>query len=93
VDCEWDPQKAVVNLKMHGVDFADAVGAFDGPLALTVADDSQVVSVTTFFSPALLLRQCGPPPLASSTSHSGSTSRSFENRQTSPRLNWRIGWD
>ena len=36
---EWDPLKATANLKKHKVDFADAVGVFDDPLAITVPDD------------------------------------------------------
>ena len=39
VDYEWDPQKASANLKKHKVDFADAVGEFEDPLAITVPDD------------------------------------------------------
>ena len=37
---EWDEAKAASNLKKHGVDFADAVGVFDDPLALSMPDDS-----------------------------------------------------
>jgi len=33
---QWDPAKARVNLRKHGVDFADAVGVFEDPLALTL---------------------------------------------------------
>ena len=33
---QWDPAKARGNLRKHGVDFADAVGAFEDPLALTL---------------------------------------------------------
>jgi uncharacterized DUF497 family protein len=35
---QWDPGKARTNLRKHGVDFADAVGAFEDPLALTLND-------------------------------------------------------
>jgi len=38
VDYQWDREKARVNLKKHGVDFADAVGVFEDPLALTIDD-------------------------------------------------------
>ena len=38
VDYQWDPDKARVNLKKHGVDFADAVGVFEDPLSLTIDD-------------------------------------------------------
>jgi uncharacterized protein len=33
---EWDPAKAISNQKKHGVDFADAVGVLEDPLALTI---------------------------------------------------------
>lgn len=34
----WDAKKAVVNLRKHGVDFADAVIALEDENALTVED-------------------------------------------------------
>jgi uncharacterized protein len=40
VDFQWDRGKARVNLKKHSVDFADAVGAFEDPLSLTIEDPS-----------------------------------------------------
>lgn len=38
VEFEWDPSKARTNLQKHNVDFADAVGVFDDPFALTRED-------------------------------------------------------
>jgi uncharacterized DUF497 family protein len=38
VDYEWDARKARLNVEKHGVDFADAVGAFEDELALTTED-------------------------------------------------------
>jgi uncharacterized protein len=35
---EWDPDKADLNLKKHGVDFADAAVSLTDPRALTVDD-------------------------------------------------------
>ena len=35
---EWDASKARLNLKKHGVDFADAATALEDPLAATVED-------------------------------------------------------
>ena len=35
---EWDPGKAEVNRRKHGVDFADAVGVFEDPYALSRPD-------------------------------------------------------
>ncbi len=36
---EWDPQKALTNLKKHGVSFAEAVTALEDDLALTLEDE------------------------------------------------------
>ena len=38
MDYEWDPAKAGANLRKHRVDFADAVGVFDDPLARSMPD-------------------------------------------------------
>ena len=35
---EWDPRKAASNLRKHGIDFADAVGALEDEHAITVQD-------------------------------------------------------
>ena len=35
---EWDPAKARANSLKHGVEFADAVGALDDPLAIILDD-------------------------------------------------------
>jgi uncharacterized DUF497 family protein len=35
---EWDARKASLNLKKHGVDFADAATALEDPLAATIED-------------------------------------------------------
>ena len=32
-DTEWDPIKAVLNLRKHGVSFAEAVAVLEDPLA------------------------------------------------------------
>ena len=34
----WDPAKARANVRKHGIEFADAVGALEDPLALTLDD-------------------------------------------------------
>jgi uncharacterized DUF497 family protein len=36
---EWDKAKAASNLRLHGVDFQDAIGALEGPNRLEEADD------------------------------------------------------
>ncbi len=38
MDYQWDRDKANINLKKHGVDFADATAVFEDPLALTIED-------------------------------------------------------
>jgi uncharacterized DUF497 family protein len=38
VEFEWDPDKAVANVKKHGVEFAEAMTIFGDPLELTIAD-------------------------------------------------------
>lgn len=35
---EWDPAKALANVRKHGVDFIDAVTVFDDDRAVTVRD-------------------------------------------------------
>lgn len=39
VEFEWDEVKAASNIQKHGVDFADAVGVFEDPLAFSMPDD------------------------------------------------------
>lgn len=36
---EWDPEKARTNVRKHGIDFADAVGALEDPYALWREDE------------------------------------------------------
>jgi len=38
MDYEWDEEKARTNARKHDVDFADAVGVFDDPHALSMRD-------------------------------------------------------
>jgi hypothetical protein len=38
-DTEWDPLKAILNLRKHGVSFVEAVAVLEDPLALTRLDD------------------------------------------------------
>jgi uncharacterized DUF497 family protein len=39
MDYQWDPEKADLNNKKHGVDFADAVGVFEDEWALTIKQE------------------------------------------------------
>ena len=41
---EWDPTKAAVNLRDHGISFEEAVTTFQDPLARIHADPGQSVS-------------------------------------------------
>jgi uncharacterized DUF497 family protein len=41
VEVEWDPAKARENLRVHGIDFADAVGVFDNPYLQWEDHDSE----------------------------------------------------
>ena len=36
MDYQWDPKKADLNKKKHGIDFADAIAVFEDEWALTV---------------------------------------------------------
>lgn len=36
---QWDPTKAAANREKHRIDFADVVGVFSDPYALTVRDE------------------------------------------------------
>ena len=38
MDCQWNPAKAKANVKKHGIEFADAVGVFEDPSAITIED-------------------------------------------------------
>lgn len=38
LEYEWDPSKAVANLKKHGVDFAEAVTVFGDEFAVSLED-------------------------------------------------------
>jgi uncharacterized DUF497 family protein len=38
---EWDPNKALINTRKHGVSFEEATQVFDDPMALTVFDNEE----------------------------------------------------
>jgi uncharacterized DUF497 family protein len=49
VDFEWDPKKAEINRRNHGVSFADATTTFEDPFAVTIEEqdaDGEERSVT-----------------------------------------------
>jgi uncharacterized DUF497 family protein len=41
VEVEWDARKAALNLRRHGIDFADAATVLYDELAVTVADEEK----------------------------------------------------
>ena len=38
-DFEWDPEKEKINIIKHGVDFSEAMQAFDDPNRIEMSDD------------------------------------------------------
>ena len=60
MDYQWDPAKADLNWKKHGVDFADAVGVFEDDWALTfreevVSGEQRLATVGTDFLSRILI--------------------------------------
>ena len=47
---EWDPRKAAVNRRKHGVSFHDAATVFGDPLALTYPDPDHSVVEQRFIT-------------------------------------------
>lgn len=45
---DWDPDKAVVNEKKHGVRFSEAATAFGDPLSLTIPDPAHSLGEARF---------------------------------------------
>jgi uncharacterized protein len=45
---EWNREKAEINLKKHGVSFAEATSVFDDPLSLTADDPNHSVEERRF---------------------------------------------
>jgi len=43
-DFEWDPRKAKINARKHGVDFEQAAEVFQDPLAVAIPDDEHTTS-------------------------------------------------
>jgi len=39
LEYEWDPKKASLNLRKHGIEFTDAVLVFDDDRAITLPDE------------------------------------------------------
>ncbi len=47
---EWDPRKAEVNLRKHGVRFGEALTIFDDPMELVIADPAHSDVESRFLS-------------------------------------------
>ena len=45
---DWDPDKAVVNEKKHGVRFSEAATAFGDPLSITIPDPAHSIGEARF---------------------------------------------
>jgi uncharacterized protein len=57
VKFEWDPQKAALNLKKHGVSFEDAAAVFGDPLAGTIPDPEHSTEEPRFITIGVTLAQ------------------------------------
>ena len=55
--CEWDPDKAAVNLAKHGVAFEEASTVFGDPLATTVVDRTHSVEEERFLTTGISSEQ------------------------------------
>ena len=47
---EWDPSKAKLNLKKHGVSFHEAATVFGDPMAISFADPDHSVTENRFLT-------------------------------------------
>ena len=60
MDYQWDPKKAAVNERKHGIDFADTVGVFEDEWALTFEDtdihgEQRFITIGTDFLDRILV--------------------------------------
>ena len=61
VSYQWDPTKARANRAKHGVGFADAVGVFEDPRAVTI-DDRIPMKTAMSASGSIFLVGCWSSP-------------------------------
>jgi uncharacterized DUF497 family protein len=54
---EWDPKKATVNVKKHGVTFQEAATIFGDPLAITFDDPDHSMSENRYITFGLSIRK------------------------------------
>ena len=50
MEFEWDPHKAVINEKRHGINFSEATTVFGDPLELTISDPEHSFGEYRFLS-------------------------------------------
>ncbi len=53
----WDPQKAALNVRRHGVSFEEAASVFGDPLAATVPDPAHSTDERRFITMGVTLAQ------------------------------------
>jgi uncharacterized DUF497 family protein len=54
---EYDPRKAAINLRKHGVSFDEAITVFDDPLASTLPDDQHSLDEHRFITVGMSFKQ------------------------------------
>src|SRR5690242_6837399 len=62
LEFEWDPAKAAINLKVHGVSFEEAATVFRDALSLTIADPDHSRSEDRFVDIGMSHRGKTPVP-------------------------------
>lgn len=50
MEFEWDPDKAAMNVKKHGVDFSEAMTVFGDPFEVTISDPDHSDRESRFLS-------------------------------------------
>lgn len=50
MEFEWDPGKAAINFKKHGISFPEALSVFSDPLELTISDPDHSLDEYRFLS-------------------------------------------
>ena len=50
MEFEWNPHKAVINIKKHSVSFSEATTVFNDPLAITFDDPAHSVNEQRFIT-------------------------------------------
>ena len=82
VRIEWDPDKALENLRKHGVDFADAVAPLEDDFGITIRDELSAVDEERFLT---LGRDARGRLLVVGYTWRGANVRVFSARRATPR--------